>query len=171
MRPDTGHADPASNPDADARRHLLVVGHSRTGATTELRDAAVGAMTAAAGEELVVRVTGAFEAGPDDVLWAHGVLLATPANFGYMSGAMKDFFERVYHPCLSLTQGLPYALVVKGDTDVDGAVASVERITTGLGWRRVLAPVTVVGDLTATDRDAAEELGATFAAGLAAGIF
>ncbi len=172
MRPDaTGPAVPGTTPDAGARRHLLVVGHSRTGTTTQLRDAAVEGITAAAGEELKVRVAGAFEAGPDDVLWADGVLLATPANFGYMSGALKDFFERIYHPCLSRTQGLPYALVVKGDTDVDGAVASVERIATGLRWRRVLAPVTVVGDLTASDRDAAEELGATFAAGLAAGVF
>ncbi len=105
------------------------------------------------------------------MLWAHGVLLVTPANFGYMSGAMKDFFERVYHPCLDTTAGLPYCLVVKGDTDVDGAVASVERIATGLRWRRVLPPVTVVGDIGPGHLDEVRELGATLAAGLVAGIF
>jgi hypothetical protein len=136
-----------------------------------LRDVAVEAATAAAGEEVTLRVLGAFDAGPDDVLWAHGVLLVTPANFGYMSGALKDFFERVYHPCLERTAGLSYGLLVKGDTDVDGAVASVERITAGLRWRRVLPPVTVVGDAGPLDLERAAELGATLAAGLAAGIF
>jgi len=154
-----------------AARHLLVVGHSRTGATQRLHDAAVGAAAGAVGDDVTLRVLRAFDAGPDDVLWAHGVLLATPANFGYMSGALKDFFERVYHPCLDRTDGLPYALVVKGDTDVDGAISSIERIVAGLRWRRVLAPVAVVGDVTDADVAQAAELGATLAAGLAAGIF
>jgi NAD(P)H-dependent FMN reductase len=105
------------------------------------------------------------------VAWSDGLLLATPANFGYMSGAMKDFFERIYHPCLERGLALPYALIVKGDTDVDGAVASVERITTGLRWRRVLPPVRVVGSPGTGDLAAAEELGATLAAGMAEGIF
>jgi len=152
-------------------RHLLVVFHSRTGTTQALCDAAVAAATEAAADEVTLRVLGAFGAGPDDVLWAHGILLVTPANFGYMSGALKDFFERVYHPCLDATAGLPYALVVKGDTDVDGAVASVERIATGLRWRRVLPPLTVVGTTAPVDFEQAAELGATLAAGLAAGIF
>lgn len=162
---------------------LLVVQHSRTGTTRRLCDAAVAAAEdvledaaadasgAAVEDALRVRVLGAFDAGPDDVLAARGLLLATPARFGYMSGALKDFFERVYHPCLERTPGLPYALIVKGDTDVDGAVASVERIATGLAWRRVLPVVAVVGDLAEEHLTAAAELGATFAAGLDAGIF
>jgi NAD(P)H-dependent FMN reductase len=160
-----------STPDGDPPRHLLVVFHSRTGSTQVLCDAAVDAAADAAGDELTVRALGAFTAGPDDVLWADGILVVTPANFGYMSGAVKDFFERVYHLCLEHTVGLPYALVVKGDTDVDGAVASVERIATGLRWRRVLPPVTVVGAIGAPEIERAAELGATLAAGLAAGIF
>jgi NAD(P)H-dependent FMN reductase len=131
----------------------------------------VDAAADAGGDEIALRVRGAFDAGPDDVLWAHAVLLATPANFGYMSGALKDFFERVYHHCLDRTDGLAYAVVVKGDTDVDGAVSSIERIVAGLRWRRVLAPVAVVGDVTPEALAAAAELGATLAAGLAAGIF
>ena len=125
----------------------------------------------AAGDEVELRVLGAFDAGPDDVAWADGILLVTPANFGYMSGALKDFFERIYHRCLETTVGLPYGLLVKGDTDVDGAVASVERITTGLRWRRVLPPVTVVGATGPDDVERATELGAALAAGMAAGIF
>jgi multimeric flavodoxin WrbA len=118
-----------------------------------------------------LRVRGAFDAGAEDVLWADGLLLATPAHFGYMSGALKDFFERIYHPCLGRTDGLAYALIVKGDTDVDGAVASVKKIATGLNWNLVLAPVTVVGAITDGDLVRAAELGATLAAGLGEGMF
>ena len=98
-------------------------------------------------------------------------LLATPARFGSMSGALKDFFERIYHPCLERSRGLPYGLLVKGDTDVDGAVSSVERIVVGLGWRLALPVVAVVGEVTDADLDAAAELGAGLVAGIEAGIF
>jgi len=136
-----------------------------------LVERAAAAAAEVGGEHGSVRVLDAFDAAADDVRWCDGILVATPARFGYMSGAMKDFFERVYHPCMDVTAGLPYALVVKGDTDVDGAVASVERIATGLRWRRVLPPLAVVGALTPADLEAAAELGATLVAGLDAGIF
>lgn len=149
-----------------------MVHHSRAGHTERLVEAAVGAAGAAVeGTGFPVEVLSAFDAGPDEVLRASGLLLATPARFGYMSGALKDFLERIYHPCLELTRGLPYGLLVKGDTDTSGAVASVERIATGLAWRRVLAPLEVVGDIRSEDEDAAAELGGTLAAGLETGIF
>ena len=150
---------------------LLVVSHSRTGSTAALCRAAVDAAQDAVGAAVALRELGAFDAGPDDVVWADALLLCTPANFGYMSGAVKDFFERVYYPCLERTVGLPYALVAKGSTDVDGAIASVQRIAAGLKWRLVLAPVAVVGDPEPDDVVRVQELGATLAAGVAAGIF
>lgn len=149
---------------------LLVVLHSRTGSTRELCEAALAAAVEGAPEVAVV-VRDAFEAGPGDVLAASGVLIATPARFGSMSGACKDFFERIYHPCLGRTVGLPYTVLVKGDTDVDGAVASITRIATGLQWRIALPPVTVVGDPAAADLERCRELGAAFAAGLSLGVF
>jgi multimeric flavodoxin WrbA len=154
-------------------RRLDVIRHSRSGTTGILCDAAVDAARAVTGTSQVVdvRVLGAFDAGPEDVLEADALLLATPAHFGYMSGALKDFFERIYVRCLDQTAALPYALVVKGDTDVDGAVASVQKIATGMNWQLVLPPVTVVGPITATDLEQAAELGATLAAGLGEGIF
>lgn len=159
-------------PDERAGRGgLLVVQHSRTGQTQRLCTAATDAARRAVTEGLPIRVRGAFDTGPDDVLWARGVLLATPARFGYMSGALKDFFERVYHPCLDHTRGLPYGLLVKGDSDVDGAVSSVERIVAGLGWRLALPVVAVVGDIAPAHVEAAAELGAGLAAGIEAGIF
>ncbi|MGO9197909.1 MAG: NAD(P)H-dependent oxidoreductase [Acidimicrobiales bacterium] len=116
-------------------------------------------------------VLDAFAADAEDVLSANGVILGTPARFGYMSGAMKDFLERIYHPCLDKTVGLPWALFVKGDTDTSGAAASVERIVTALKWRRVLPILEVVGAITPESAEAAQELGGAFAAGLEAGIF
>jgi NAD(P)H-dependent FMN reductase len=150
----------------DSRR-LLVVHHSRSGTTASLRDVAV----AAASELVDVRSLGAFDAGVDDVLWAEAVLLCTPANFGYMSGALKDFFERIYHTCLGKTVALPYGLIVKGDTDVDGAVSSVTRILAGLQWRQGFPPVTVIGPVSAADLERAAELGGAMAASLEAGLW
>lgn len=159
-------------PVPETRHGLLVVHHSRAGHTEILVEAAVGAARAAVEDsDLPVEALSAFEAGPDEVLRASGVLLATPARFGYMSGALKDFFERIYHPCLERTQGLPYALLVKGDTDTSGAVASVERIATGLAWRRVLPALEVVGEIRPEDLEAAAELGGSLAAGLDTGVF
>jgi len=163
-------SDPDSPRPSGTARHLLVVVHSRRGATAALCDAALKA-AAAVPADLEIRRRGAFDAHAEDVRWADGVLLATPAHFGYMSGALKDFFERIYHPCLEHTVGLPYALIVKGDTDVDGARASVERITTGLRWRQVLPPLLVVGDVAPDQVSEATSLGETLAAGVAEGIF
>jgi len=151
-------------------RHLLVVHHSRTGSTSELRDSVVAGASSAAPDTVSVRSLGAFDAAAADVLWAEAVVLLTPANFGYMSGALKDFFERIYQPCLDHTAGLPYALVVKGDTDTSGAISSVERIVAGLRWRQIAPPLAVVGALLPAHAAAAGELGATVAASLDAGI-
>lgn len=148
-----------------------MVGHSRTGRTRQLCDAAVEAARAAVDSTFPLTVLDAFDAGPDHVLAAAGVLLCTPARFGYMSGALKDFLERIYHPCLERTQRLPYGLIVKGDTDIEGALTSVERIVAGLAWRRVLPALSVVGDVGCEHLASAAELGAGMAAGLEAGIF
>ena len=111
-----------------------------------------------------VHVCRAAEANADDVRWADAILLGTPENFGYMSGLMKDFLERIYYVVLDETPGLPYALYVKGSTDGSGAVRSVERIVAGLKWRAVLPPLVVTGDVEDEHRAAANELGLTMAA-------
>ncbi|HEY1279425.1 MAG TPA: NAD(P)H-dependent oxidoreductase, partial [Acidimicrobiales bacterium] len=116
------------------------------------------------GVEVVVRP--ALAATAVDVLEADGYLLGTPANFGYMSGALKHFFDSVYYPCLAATVRRPYALYVHGNNDTSGAVRAVETIVKGLGWRRAQAPVTVEGRPSIADLDCCRELGAAVAAGL-----
>ena len=152
-------------------RHLLVVYHSRSGGTQALADAVIAGATDDEVDDVDVRVKGAFDARTEDLRWCDGVLLGTPENFGYMSGALKDFFERIYYSLLDETRGLPYALFVKGGHDGEGAIRSVERIVTGLGWKSVLAPVLVVGDIDSAALERCHELGITFAAGLEAGVF
>lgn len=109
------------------------------------------------------------EAGPEDVLNADGLILGTPENFGYMSGMMKDFLERIFYPCEGRIEGRPYALFVGAGQDGSGAQASVERIVTGLRLRKAQEAIICVQDLTPEIVARCETLGATFAAGLALG--
>ncbi|MGH8721121.1 MAG: flavodoxin family protein, partial [Burkholderiales bacterium] len=110
------------------------------------------------------------EAGPDDVLQADGLILGTPENFGYMSGMMKDFLERIFYACEGKVEGRPWALFVGTGLDGAGAVNSVERIVTGLRLKKISEPIVAVKDLKPEQVTALEELGAAMAAGLAAGI-
>jgi len=116
------------------------------------------------GVEVVARP--ALVASAVDVLEADGYLLGTPANLGYMSGALKHFFDVVYYPCLEATARRPYGIYVHGNDDTTGALRAIEKIVTGLGWRRAIEPVSVMGNPTKTDLDACWELGAAVAAGL-----
>lgn len=116
------------------------------------------------GVEVVVRP--ALSAGASDVLAADAIVLGTPANIGYMSGALKHFFDQIYYPVLDATVGRPYALYVHGGSDVAGAIRGVATITTGLRWRRLREPLTVIGDVDAAAREACWDLGASVAASL-----
>ena len=122
-------------------------------------------------EDVEVRVRDALEATQHDVLWADGYIFGTPENFGYMSGALKYFFDRVYYPCLDRIGGRPYALFIRAGNDGSGALASISRIVTGLAIREVQDPVLIAGEFDETRLAECEELGMTMAAGLEAGIF
>jgi multimeric flavodoxin WrbA len=117
------------------------------------------------GVEVVVRP--ALTAAAADVLTADGYLLGTPANIGYMSGALKHFFDQIYYPCLEATRRRPYGLYVHGNLDTGGAVRAVESITTGLLWRAVRPPACVTGTPAKQDLEACWELGALLTAEIA----
>lgn len=152
-------------------KRLLVVHHSRSGATDRLVTAALaGARDAEAGRIEVV-ASSPLDASPAQVLAADALLLATPENFGYMSGAMKHFFDTIYYPCLDHTQGRPWALIVKAGNDGRGALQAIERIVAGLRWRLVVEPIVVAGDVEPVHLERCRELGMTLAAGLDAGLF
>jgi NAD(P)H-dependent FMN reductase len=146
---------------------LLIVHHTPSPALQAMFEAvASGARTDEIdGVEVLVRP--ALTAGAADVLAADGYLLGTPANIGYMSGALKHFFDGIYYPCLEATKRRPYGLYVHGNLDTGGAVRAVESITTGLSWRLVRPAVTVIGTPAKADLEACWELGALLAAEVA----
>jgi len=106
-----------------------------------------------------------------DVLWSDGVIIGTTENFGYMSGAVKDFFERIYYPCLTETEGKPVAIFVKGGLDGQGAKTSVERILLGLKWKLIQPPLILKGDFCDEFITQCTDLGTVMSAGLEAGIY
>ncbi len=114
---------------------LLVVHHSPTPHLTRLTEAVLAGANHPDIQGVDVRAVPALEASSDDVLGAGGYLLGTPANLGYMSGALKHFFDSVYRDCLERTERRPWGLWVHGETDTTGARLAVERIVTGLQWR------------------------------------
>lgn len=151
-------------------KHLLLIWHSQSGHTRQLVDAAASAIRTLA-DEVDLRMLRAADAGLDDLLWADGLLLATPENFGYMSGALKDFMDRTYYPAEGKTIGLPYALIVSCDNDGSGAVHAIERIATGYGWKPIAEPLISRGGVAPGARERAGELAQTLAAGLTLGLF
>lgn len=152
-------------------KRLLLVAHAPSPNTAALRDAVARGAGAPeiAGVELVAKPP--LEAGPDDVLAAHAVILGTPENLGYMSGALKDFFDRVYYPCLERTQGMPYALYVRAGQDGTGTCRAVAGIATGLRWRAVQEPLVLRGAWDPAFPGRCVDLGMLVAAGLEAGVF
>jgi NAD(P)H-dependent FMN reductase len=152
-------------PGAVAR--LLVVHHTASPAMHALLDAVLTGATHPAIQDVEVVRRAALAATAIDVLEADGYILGTPANIGYMSGALKHFFDQIYYPCIDSTQGRPYALYVHGNNDTGGAVRAVDAIVTGLGWKKAQRPVEVIGPPTIEDLTACSEMGAAVAAGLA----
>ena len=148
---------------------LLIVYHTHGVKTAKMAEAVERGARSEAGVKVVVKRCA--EAGPEDVLAADGLILGTPENFGYMSGMMKDFLERVFYPCEGKLNGRPYALFVGAGLDGSGAVGSVERIVTGLRLEKRSDPIIGLKELTPDVLARCEELGAALAAGLALGIF
>jgi hypothetical protein len=149
---------------------LLIIAHAPSPNTARLRDALLAGASSPDIGDVAVRSLSPFDAGPEDVKAAQAVILATTENLGYMSGALKDFFDRIYYPCLDHTQGLPYALVIRAGHDGTGTRRGVETIVTGLRWRAVQEPVICRGHWQQEFIGQCQELGAAMAAGLEAGI-
>ena len=152
-------------------KHLLLITGGHAGGRLEQLAEAVTAGIAEFADEVELRRLPALAATLDDLLWADALLIGTPEKFGYMAGAVKDFFDRTFYPAEGKVDGLPFALFVSAGNDGTGAVTSIERIALGYRWTRVAEPVIVKGP---PDDDAlarCRELGQTLAAGLSLGVF
>ena len=146
---------------------LLVVHRTPSPALQEMLEAAVSGGRAEEIEGVPVVIRPALTAAAADVLGTGGYLLGTPANVGYMSVALKRFFDGIYYPCLEATRRRPCGLYVHGGMDTGGAVRAVESVTTGLQWRTVRPPVCVTGPPGKADLQACWELGALLRARVA----
>ncbi len=152
-------------------KRLLIVAHVPSPNTLRLREAAFEGARSPDIEGVEVTAASPFDVGPEDVLAANAILLGTTENLGYMSGALKDFFDRIYYPCLEQTEGLSYALYIRAGHDGTGTRRGVETIVTGLRWRAVQDPLILRGEFQEDFVGQCEELGMLMAAGLEAGIF
>lgn len=153
----------------DTMKHLLLIYHSQTGHTAQLAQAVAAGVVTAGGCEL--RTLTAASAGLADLLWADGLLIGTPENFGTLSGMVKDFFDRTYYPAEGKTIGKPWALFVSAGNDGSGAVRQAERIASGYQWQRIAPALIVQGPPDAAALLRCNELGQTMAVGLELGLF
>jgi NAD(P)H-dependent FMN reductase len=146
---------------------LLIVHHTPSPALQAMFEAVASGARTDEVEGVEVLVRPALTTAVSEALTADGYLLGTPANIGYMSGALKYFFDTVYYPCLEATVRRPYGLYVHGASDTGGAVRAVESITAGLQWQQVRPAVTVTGPPAKADLESCWELGALLAAAVA----
>jgi multimeric flavodoxin WrbA len=145
---------------------LLIVHHTPSPSMRAMFEAVVSGASDPELEGVDVVRLPALSATAADVLAADGYVLGTPANLGYMSGALKFFFDNVYYPCLDATRGRPFGYYVHGNSDLAGTVRGIESITTGLGWEKATTPVEITGEPDKKALAACWELGATVAANL-----
>lgn len=150
-------------------KQLLIVYHSQSGRTERLAEAIVAG--AALEAEVALRVCPAWEADSSHLLQADAVIFGSPENFGYLSGGLKDFFDRTYYAVLDRQLNLPYAQFISAGNDGTGAVRQMDRILTGYPMRKVAEPVIARGELLEADVQRCRDLGQAMAAGLALGIF
>lgn len=152
-------------------KQLLIVAHAPSANTQTLMAALSAGASDSAIDGVQVVIADALRASPEHVLACDGIILMTPENLGYMSGGMKDFFDRCYYPLLEHKQGLACALLIRAGNDGTGTRRAIESIVSGLRWQWAQAPLTCRGDWQPEFVEQARELGMGMAAGLSAGIF
>ncbi len=150
---------------------ILIVYHSQGGATRAMAEAVAEGVKQAQGAEVILK--NASDADIKDLIRCDGILIGSPEYFGYMSGIVKDFFDRTYKEASSSEKVFrkPYAVFIKADNDGAGALNSIERICTGYRFKKIFTPVIVRGTLNEENIEKCIELGQTIAMGCLCGIY
>ncbi len=153
-------------------KRLVVIAHAPSPNTQAMLKGLVEGARAGTRGDVAIHVRAPLNAGADDVFEASALILMTPENLGYMSGALKDFFDRVYYPCLERTRGVPYAAVIRaGQSAGAGSSRALAAIASGLGWRPVQEALICSGAFDPAFIDQCRDLGQAMAEGVALGIF
>ncbi|MEQ3692857.1 MAG: flavodoxin family protein [Alcanivorax sp.] len=152
------------------RKTLLFIAHTPSPNLERLANAFIDGVTAAQCSNIDIRHSAPLTSNADELNTASAVVLLTPENLGYMSGAMKDWFDRIYYPCLDSQQGLPVAAIIKAGHDGTGTHKALSTITTGLRWRWVQAPLICKGEWQDSWLEDVHDLGSAMAVGLSEGM-
>jgi len=148
---------------------ILIVYHSQTVHTKQMADAVYEGAKAIEGVEVILKK--AAEATLDDLLTCDGFACGTPENFGYMSGMIKDFFDRTYGEAQDKVFRKPFVVFISAGNDGSGALRAIERIALGYKFKTVFTPVIAKGKITEEILEQCRELGGTLAGGCAMGIY
>jgi multimeric flavodoxin WrbA len=148
---------------------ILIVYHSQTGNTEKMAHAVAEGARGIEGVDVILKK--AADATLDDLLTADGFALGTPENFGYMSGMVKDFFDRTYSGAQEKVFRKPFVVFISAGNDGTGALRAIERIALGYKFKTVFKPVIAKGAITEEIISQCHELGATIAGGCQIGIY
>ncbi len=151
-------------------KQLLIIAHAPSPNTQHMVDAVMRGANSDEIGSVAARHLNPLDAKPEDVFNADAIILGTTENLGYMSGLLKDFFDRIYYPCLEKTQAKPCAIFIRAGSDGTGTKRALETILTGLRWKVVQEPLICKGEWDDDFLSQCEELGLYVAASLDAGI-
>tara|TARA_R110001599_G_scaffold17449_6_gene69636 strand:- start:983 stop:1453 length:471 start_codon:yes stop_codon:yes gene_type:complete len=152
------------------KKQLLLIAYAPSPNTEKMVEALLKGANNPEISGIEIRYCPPLEVQPSDIISADALILGTTENLGYMSGLMKDMFDRCYYPCLEKTQGKPFTFFIRAGQDGTGTRKAIESITTGLRWRLVQEPLVCKGDFQEAFIHQCEELGLSMAASLEAGI-
>jgi len=150
-------------------KRIVVIYHSQSGTTRALAEAVTAGIALEPGVSW--RLLRAMEAGIEDLRWCDGIIFGTPENLGYLSGGLKDFFDRTYYPAQRYQFNKPYGLFVSAGNDGSGAAAQLQRIVKGYPLKAIAEPLILKGELQPGALQQCRDLGQAVAAGLTLGIF
>jgi multimeric flavodoxin WrbA len=148
---------------------IFVVYHSQTGHTEEMAKAVAEGAAAIEGATVVMKK--AVDATAEDLLWADGIAIGSPENFGYISGMVKDFFDRTFYAVEEKVFRKPYVVFISAGNDGTGALRAIERIALGYKFKKVYEPVIAKGNVNPEDLEKCRELGGVLSGGCQMGIY
>lgn len=150
---------------------VLVTYHSQSGNTRKLAESVAEGVRDAPNSR--ARLKEAFNTHAGDIRECDAVVFCSPEYFGYMSGAIKDLFDRTYEELKDDPRSVrkPYCIVVSAGNDGSGAVRQIERLCKGYRFRKVQDPIICRAKVTGEILAKCRELGATLAEGISLGIF